>query len=101
MTNFRTALIKEKPLYIDGTMKVNFTVDELVNFVEDYLKDNQPILTVEVHGPVNTCKGCGVEIPNGVEYCSLLGCAKGFRNMFGIKDEPVKHTQDNHLHTKF
>ena len=49
--NFRTALTKAKPLYVDGTMRVNFTVDELCQFVEDYLKDNQPILTVEVHEP--------------------------------------------------
>lgn len=75
MTNFRSALIAEKPLYVDGTMRVNFTVDELVNFVEDYLKDNQPILTVEVHEP-RTNKAT-IEV-----------------------SAPVKHTQDNQLHTK-
>lgn len=75
MTNFRTALIKEKPLYVDGTMRVNFTVDELVNFVEDYLKDNQPILTVEVHEPRT----------NKLEF---------------EVSAPVKHTQDNHLKTR-
>lgn len=62
--DFRTFLTTARPLYIDGTMKVNFTVDELVKFVEDYMKDNQPIVTVEMH-------------------------------------EPVKHTQINHLSTKF
>lgn len=49
---FRTYLTTSKPLYVDGTMRVNFTVDELCQFVEDYLKNNQPILTVEMHEPV-------------------------------------------------
>ncbi len=75
MTNFRTALIALKPLYIDGTMRVNFTVDELVNFVEDYMKDNQPIMTVEVH-EARTNKAT-IEV-----------------------SAPVKHTQDNHLKTR-
>lgn len=76
MTTFRTHLTTSKPLYIDGTMRVNFTVDELCQFVEDYLKDNQPILTVEVHEPRT----------NKLEF---------------EVSAPVKHTQDNQLHTKF
>lgn len=74
MTNFRTALITAKPLYIDGTMRVNFTVDELVNFVEDYLKDNQPILTVEVHEP-----NCGHRFEmdiGGHQRCIYCGVIK-------------------------
>lgn len=70
MTSFRTFLTTARPLYIDGELKVNFTVDELVKFVEDYMKDNQPIVTVEMHEP------------NAI----LIG-------------EPFRNTQDNHLKT--
>lgn len=87
---FRTALISKKPLYIDGTMRVNFTVDELVNFVEDYLKDNQPILTVEVHEPVKR-KSFDERVQEALDKIKHIKNA----------GEPVKHTQDNHLHTKF
>lgn len=88
MTDFRTFLIAARPLYIDGAMKVNFTVDELVKFVEDYMKDNQPIVTVEMHEPddfedddneFQCCDNC--DLPDA---CCDFGCAI----KAGIKEDP-------------
>ncbi len=90
MTDFRTFLIAARPLYIDGAMKVNFTVDELVKFVEDYMKDNQPIVTVEMHEP--NCTHDFEYSNDGIYVCTIC--------KFHI-DTNVKHTQINHLSTKF
>lgn len=93
MPDFRTALTTARPLYVDGTMKVNFTVAELCQFVEDYLKDNQPIVTVEMHEP--KCGHRFTQHQDGSLKCIYCGIIKTLSF-----DEPVNHTQDNHFHTK-
>ncbi len=73
---FHEFLISRRPLYKDVDYdNIMVSWKDAKELFEDYLKDNQPILTVEVH-EARTNKAT-IEV-----------------------SAPVKHTQDNHLKTR-
>jgi hypothetical protein len=73
---FKEFIIEKFPLYGQtGFEGIFVSWGEVFKLHDEWLKDNQPILTVEVHEPKT--------------------------NKLQIEvSEPVKHTQDNHLKTR-
>jgi hypothetical protein len=75
---FKEFIIEKFPLYGQtGFEGIFVSWGEVFKLHDEWLKDNQPILTVEVHGK-HRCKNCGIEIDE-IGYCSNL-CAHEDQN---------------------
>lgn len=78
MPDFHAFLTQKYPLYSDTEIKVNLTVKQLLELVEEYISETSPVFDVKVVDKV--CFKCGNPTNknkcriNGKRYCS--NCVK-------------------------